>query len=139
MINIETWKGSLNNIVDFYKTCNYKYYPNDKDTILVAKDNDRIVGVIRFSKENGVLHLRGMQITQQSRRQGVGTLLLEKSAKIIGGETCYLVGYPHLTNFYEQIGFREIKRSEAQKSVQERYDNAKRKFPDTKFNIMVRK
>ena len=138
-MKIIEWTADKQAIVDFYKTCDYEYHPKDSETIITAiNDHNEIVGVVRLSKEENILHLRGMQVDSKLQKQGIGTQMLQKVAELIKDDTCYLVGYPHLKNFYEKIGFKELMPPEAPTQVQERFHHAQERFPETKFNIMVK-
>jgi N-acetylglutamate synthase-like GNAT family acetyltransferase len=138
-MEVVKWKKGLKDIVDFYKSCQYEYHPTVGETIFVATDKtNKIFGVLRISEEDGTLHLRGMQISKDYQRRGVGTLMLRKISKAIEGKSCYLVGYPHLKHFYGQAGFQEIAESNVPLGVKRRYKNAQKRFPKTKYNLMVR-
>jgi N-acetylglutamate synthase-like GNAT family acetyltransferase len=138
-MQIVKWTRDDENIVNFYKKVDYTYNPKEGETVFAAvDDNEEILGVVRLSEEDGLLHLRGMQIKEEERSKGIGTKMLLFLDKQIGDRLCYLVGYPHLTGFYGQIGFHEISPDDTPKQVRDRYENARERFPATSFNIMVR-
>lgn len=138
-MKIIKWTGDLQTIVDFYKSCDYEYRPKTGEIIITAvNEKGEISGVVRLSKKDEVLHLRGMQVKKNLQKTGVGTLLLHKIVQETKDDTCYLVGYPHLARFYGKIGFREISVSETPTNVQERYYHAQKRFPKTKFNVMIK-
>ncbi len=59
---------------NFYDFVGYGGLLDLRDTIFVALDNDNIVGIVRLASEHDTLVLRGMQVADDYRRQGIGTV-----------------------------------------------------------------
>ena len=131
------WQGNVQEVVEFYATCDYKYHPKPGETIVVAMIKNQIVGIVRLSEEENILHFRGMQIHEDQQRKGYGTKMLKFVSRLIGNRECFLVGYPYLKDFYGQVGFIEVTPEDVPQLIKDRYNNASQRFPDTKFNIMV--
>lgn len=111
----------LENIRVFYKKCGYGGGANKEDTILVAKEDNKIIGVVRLCNENEKIILRGMQVASTYRNQGIGKQLLKKLNNIIKNQECYCLPYAHLENIYNLIGFKQIKLSDAPSFLQTRF------------------
>jgi N-acetylglutamate synthase-like GNAT family acetyltransferase len=135
-MKIYEWNGDNQIIVDFYKTCDYEYHPKEGEKVIVAQDDNKIIGVVRLSWGGGLVQLRGMQIHQLSQGNGIGSEMLKEVEKLIKNDECYLVGYPHLEKFYGLIGFKTVSFDDVPLIIQERYTNAKSRFPETVFCIM---
>src|SRR5689334_7378729 len=63
------------------------------------------VGIVRRTREEGVVMLRGMQVAPAARRRGVGRRLLAAFAAHTDERvSCYCVPYRHLVGFYGAVG-----------------------------------
>jgi N-acetylglutamate synthase-like GNAT family acetyltransferase len=128
MMTVESANISdLENIRRFYKKCGYGGGCNKEDTILIAKKDKKIIGVVRLCNENGKVILRGMQVDPAHRNKGIGKQLLLKLNDIIKNKDCYCLPYAHLINLYKQIGFKQIDLSGAPSFLQTRYKTYIRK------------
>ena len=96
------------------------YAIDPADTVWLAEDGEDSVGIVRVAAEQGTLVLRGMRIVEHARRQRLGTRMLEAIAAWLGDRECYCVPYPHLVNFYGQIGFNVLEPAVAPKFLAER-------------------
>ena len=124
MISIQqTPKNRYQETAAFYQQVGYGIKLHDDDTVLEARDGDKLVGVVRLAEENGALVLRGMYVDQDSQRRGVGTMMLEAAGREIGMRECWCIPFDHLRSFYSQIGFRECGREAAPKFLQQRLDD----------------
>lgn len=93
---------------------------NQKDLLLVAEDEEKLVGYIGASpkeieyRKSNYLEVDNLGVAKAYRRKGVATLLMEKCiawAKEQGYQKLYLTSYFKNTNaitFYKQNGFSEI-------------------------------
>lgn len=127
MISIKrTPKNRFQEIGAFYKTVGYGNRPHPDDTVLEARDEGKLIGVVRLLEENGALILRGMYVAESSQRRGVGTLMLEEADREIGTRECWCIPFDHLGRFYSQIGFQECVREAAPKFLQQRCDSYKK-------------
>ncbi|MDP3889534.1 MAG: GNAT family N-acetyltransferase [bacterium] len=113
----------------FYKSVGYinQIVPTDK--VLIALENNAIIGIVRLSYEEGTCTLRGMQIKHNYQRQGVGTALLKKLNILIGTDTCWCIPHDWLENFYGQIGFQKITEKEAPLFLQKRIKEVRKCYP----------
>jgi len=75
------------------------------DFVVLAKEQNRIVGVGRLCQEHELLWLRGMQVEPRFQRQGIGARILGRLDQEIGNRWCCCLPYDHLVNFYRQAGF----------------------------------
>lgn len=90
----------------FYDGQGYRGDPiNDSDKVLLAWHGNSIVGIVRVCQEDGFLCLRGMRIHQDFRRIGLGSDMLQRLESELCTQPSYCLPYPHLANFYNQIGF----------------------------------
>lgn len=94
-------------LADFYG----KPLARKSDLFFLAYALDELVGAVRFCVEEDVPLLRSMVIKETAQRKGIGTQLLhEFEAHLRRTETrnIYCLPYAHLTEFYAQIGFRQV-------------------------------
>ena len=78
------------------------------DFVVLAKEQDRIVGVGRLCQEQDLLWLRGMQVEPRLQGQGIGMKILQRLDQEIGHRWCCCLPYDHLVKFYAQAGFELI-------------------------------
>jgi GNAT superfamily N-acetyltransferase len=79
------------------------------DFVVLAKRHDEIMGIGRLCQEQELLWLRGMQVEPEFQRQGIGTRILQRLVQEIGDQWCCCLPYDHLTDFYQQAGFVQVK------------------------------
>lgn len=113
-------KERLPEALDFYASQNYSAGAREEDVVIAALDKNKIIGVVRLCREEGVNVLRGMFIDKPYQRKGIGSSMLEKAASLMENKEYYCIPYSHLEDFYGQIGFREIATSAAPAHLQER-------------------
>ena len=90
----------------FYECRGYGGAPiRNRDYVVLARLQERIVGIGRLTEEDGLLWLRGMQVDPQFQRSGVGTRILQRLSREIGDRRCCCLPYTHLVGFYRQAGF----------------------------------
>ena len=70
--------------------------------------------------EKEVVVLRGMQVLEEYREQGVGTSLLNRLIEALNGRECFCLPYTHLLGFYRKAGFRPCSINEAPKFLKTR-------------------
>jgi N-acetylglutamate synthase-like GNAT family acetyltransferase len=81
------------------------------DTFFLAKNQNELIGCVRFCVENKTPLLRTMMIAPEFRRQGVGLRLLKKFAEYLDEnkiKNTYCLPYSHLAEFYGMIGFQKV-------------------------------
>lgn len=98
----------LVSVNSFYEEVGYREGCRQSDHILVAKDEQKIVGAVRLCEEGGTLVLRGMYVAEERCGKGLGSRLLEAASAAIGEVECWCVPYVHLVDFYSRIGFCEL-------------------------------
>ena len=113
-------------VLSVYAAAGYRRTIDRADTVWLAESTDEVVGIVRVSAEQGTLVLRGMRIAEHARRQRLGTRMLEAIAEWLGDRECYCVPYPHLVEFYGQIGFAVVEPVDAPTFLAERVDEYRR-------------
>jgi GNAT superfamily N-acetyltransferase len=137
---IETKEKDLKAINAFYTECKYSPGALITDTLFVAKDGKKIVGAVRLCEEESVLVLRGMYVHKDYQRQGIGSLLLNEAAALIGAHSeCYLICRPKLTTFYGTIGFVPIDDIRGPTHLKKRIRAYRKKDPKGAYQIMHKK
>lgn len=121
--NISIHYGQASELVEiqeFYTKQGYQSAIDDATKVLVARDSEKIAGVVRLVCEEGVLVLRGMQIHQDYQRIGLGHLMLRILEYRFEDNEVYCLPYDHLEEFYGLVKFEKIIESEAPLFLQER-------------------
>ncbi|MGY1411256.1 GNAT family N-acetyltransferase [Luteimonas sp. A611] len=77
------------------------------DFVVLAKEQDGIVGVGRLCQEQELLWLRGMQVEPRLQRQGIGAKILQRLDQEIDSRWCCCLPYEHLVGFYRRAGFEQ--------------------------------
>lgn len=126
----------LDNVVNFYKKVGYKGETEKDDIIIIAKDKEKIIGVVRISTENNIKILRGMQIDEAYQRKRIGSEMLKKISEVLSDETCYCLPLKHLEKFYNQIDFKKIENSSAPIFLQKRLEEYIKKY---NYDLIVMK
>lgn len=112
-----------------YTSLGYMAEIKPTDIVIVAKDEDTIVGLVRLETDMSVCVLRGMQVLPAYQRQGIGTKLLEKLNEVVAGRETWCIPHGWLTEFYGQIGFIQVPEDTAPEFLQERIKLARQKWP----------
>lgn len=112
-----------------YTSLGYAAEIKPTDIVIVAQDNDQIVGLVRLEIDMPVCVLRGMQVLPAYQRQGIGTQLLKKLNEVIAGRETWCIPHGWLTGFYGQIGFTQVPEETAPEFLQERIKLARVKWP----------
>ena len=93
----------------FYDACGYGGAAIQADDFVVlAWEQEVIVGIGRLCNDAGSLCLRGMQVQADHRRTGVGSMVLNRLSAQIGAVACYCLPYSHLVSFYARAGFEPV-------------------------------
>jgi N-acetylglutamate synthase-like GNAT family acetyltransferase len=95
-------------IRDLYAQAGYGAAIDGADTVLMAKVDGQLAGVVRLCMEQGVTVLRGMQVQPAFQRQGVGSALLAACVPVLDRGPAYCLPYTHLTGFYGALGFEPV-------------------------------
>ena len=78
------------------------------DIVVLAKRESEMVGIGRLCQEAGFVCLRGMQVSPEFQRQGLGSRILQQLESELGPNSCYCLPYEHLLAFYCQAGFKQL-------------------------------
>ena len=78
------------------------------DIVVLAKHGSQIVGIGRLCQDGGFICLRGMQVSPEFQRQGLGSRILQQLENELGPNPCYCLPYEHLLTFYGQAGFKQL-------------------------------
>jgi GNAT superfamily N-acetyltransferase len=95
----------VHDMIELYAEAGYGAAIAPTDTILVAKSDALLVGVVRLCAEEGVTVLRGMQIRGAFQRQGIGAKLLMACQPYLDRQTAFCLPYAHLVHFYAAANF----------------------------------
>ncbi len=129
MARIRTaYPQEFEDVAAFYRRNDYLPEIDRDDSLVVAEREGALCGAVRLCEEHGVLVLRGMRVTQAAQRRGIGTMLLETAAALIGGRECYCVPHRYLCRFYAHIGFEEIEPCRAPPFLQQRWAEYQREY-----------
>jgi len=60
--------------------------------------------------------LRGVHVSPEHQRRGIGTRLLRAFVGDLRAAECYCIPFAHLVGFYSQAGFSPVEESQAQTS-----------------------
>lgn len=110
------------NIKAFYRQCGYGGGLSEKDLILIARLEAKIIGAVRLCPETGFLVLRGMQVLAPFQHQGIGKQLLQSCTEYLVDRVCYCIPWQHLRSFYQQAGFQEVSPSKVPVLLRERFN-----------------
>jgi len=107
-------------VLSIYAAMGYLRTVDPADAVWLAESAEDAVGIVRVAAEQGTLVLRGMRIAVHMRHRRLGTRMLEAIAEWLGDRECYCVPYPHLVEFYGQIGFTVLEPAAAPAFLAER-------------------
>ena len=92
----------------FYESRGYGGAPIvPSDFVVIAKHQGAIVGIGRLCQEQDLLWLRGMQVSPELQRQGLGGQILHRLDLEIGARWCCCLPYSHLIEFYRRARFEQ--------------------------------
>ena len=123
-------------VLSIYAAFGYRRTIDPADTVWLAEKGEDAIGIVRVAAEQGILVLRGMRLAEHARRQRLGTQMLQEIDKWLGDRECYCVPYPHLVDFYGQIGFTVLEPAVAPKFLAERVAEYRRSGQEA---ILMRK
>lgn len=117
----------FSDIKKFYKSVGYAHPLNLEEKYIIAIDkSEAIQAAVRLVCEENLWLLRGMQVTPNWQKKGIGTKLLNEFHKFaieLNLSSIYCIPYGHLEKFYSSIGFAKIAVETAPKFLQERMKN----------------
>lgn len=112
----------LGEIISFYESQGYYGGAKEEDVILLTKENDELICVLRIAVESNIPVLRGMFLREDKRGNGLGKKILKEIEPLLHEymKTSYCIPKSHLESFYALIGFKKINPSEAPSFLKER-------------------
>jgi len=123
MIELQTCKvDTAQWLNEFYQKSGYSRSVSGEDDLYYAEENGQKIGVLRISKEHGHSVLRGMQVLDKYRGQGIGSKLLSFLENFLGADPVYCIPRGHLVEFYGRIGFSVISPDDAPEFLAKRLD-----------------
>jgi len=100
--------GEYSRVEAAYAAWGYGGGVSPEDVVYIAEKGEELVAVVRRTPEHGIVMLRGMYVTPELQRRGIGSRLLDAFVKGLGGVACYCVPYTHLRGFYGRVGFEPL-------------------------------
>lgn len=95
-----------------YTQSSYVYWlENNMKTVLVAKDNEIIVGFAVIDEPyGGVSFCRWLGVKQEYQKKGIGTMLINAWIDLAKSQHCHKVeiaSQPEAKDFYEKVGLNQ--------------------------------
>ena len=109
-VEISTARGAARSRVEaFYRTQLGRDVPLENDQhVLVARDGEKIVAVLRLCPEAGTTLLRTVVVAKDRRGEGIGRSLLAAASQAIGPGECWCFPWSYLEHFYAEIGLLRV-------------------------------
>ena len=127
----------------FYNKFGYKWNINPYDFVLIAKEKEKIIGIVRINKQNGYPILMGMLVDEAHRRQGIATKMLNYLEQHHQDKESYCIPNVNLKGFYKQFEYEAIEFEKAPVYLKKRllFNNKSRKYSikNKKKKIIMRK
>lgn len=111
----------------FYASVGYTALIKPIDDVFGIFQGQKVVGLVRISPEYGSLTLRGLQVSDGARGQGLGRKLMELVLREFKGKKIYLLETSDGQKFFEKFGFKVISIDETPEYLQKRLTEAERK------------
>ena len=92
----------------FYSEQGYHGNWSETERAFVCTVQGQIVGSVKVEFINKVTILRGMYISENLQKQGIGARMLKHIEPILNQRTAYCMPLAHVAHFYKQIGFVEV-------------------------------
>jgi len=87
----------------FYKNHGIKSRVSSDNIVVIARENNVIIGVAKLAPINDLWFLTGVYIDLEQRGQGIGSELITQLCQ--QKTTIYTFPYAHLTALYQKLGF----------------------------------
>jgi len=78
---------------------------NGGEQVVLGTIDGDVVAVAKLAREHGVVILRGVQVSEKWRGQGLGERLMSAVTSRADGEPCYVIALGPLEAFYARAGF----------------------------------
>lgn len=122
----------------FYTSVGYTTPIVSSDEVLFALSDQKIIALVRLCKEFDHLVLRGMEVSPEYQRRGIGSQLLHNLSAMISNRECWCLPYSYLEDFYGQIGFIKMDTLQAPEFLRKRLSDYCQKNTEKKFILMLR-
>lgn len=110
--------SELDEINAFYRLVGYPDQASPADTLWVARDSGEMIAAVRICPQpEGYLLLRGLYVTEDLQRQGIGSQLGRAALSDAAGRVCYCIPFTHLETFYRRLSFTRIRSDHAPEKV----------------------
>lgn len=100
--------GDLDLVQGFYDSVGDHSRVSEGDIVLMAEQDQSLVGVVRLCQEDGHFVLRGMSVHPEYQKKGIGRRLLTRFEELVSDKTCWCIARDDLEVFYGRIGFGKI-------------------------------
>ncbi len=104
--------SDLPQVASLYHEAGYGGGIDGNDEVFVATSNENLVGAVRLCSEDGVIVLRGMQVSGAFQRQGIGAQLLRACTLHLDRGPSFCLPYSHLAEFYGTASFETVRATE---------------------------
>ena len=127
--------ADVHDVRSFYSETTYRNINSvsERDEIVAAFLEGKMIGVFRLCQENGFCVLRGFNVLNEYQRKGIGSLMLLKLEEKMPDRECYLICKKQLNALYSKVGF-VICEAKTPDFLSER----KLKYNNPELNILVR-
>ncbi|KEQ17937.1 GNAT family N-acetyltransferase [Endozoicomonas numazuensis] len=89
----------------FFKENGHKGKVRPDERVFILRHDNTIVAALRATpKANGYL-LRSVWVHREMRSKGLGSRLMNSVLESLSPAPCWCYPYPHLSAFYEKVGF----------------------------------
>lgn len=108
---MEIFEASLNyidQINQFYIEQDYHSDWSSTERAFVCVNDSKIIATVKVECINNVTILRGMYVSENYQKQGIGTKLLAFIEPVLNEKIAYCMPLEHASGFYEKIGFYEV-------------------------------
>ncbi len=122
--SVARWE--IDRVQNFYRSSGYGGELTGDELILVAENDECVVGALRISREHGTLVLHGMTVAGGDE---VGMDLLRAAERRLRYELCYCLTYQGLLAYYAEVGFEPVPDEEVPPMLRRRMDVIRAQSP----------
>jgi N-acetylglutamate synthase-like GNAT family acetyltransferase len=112
---------SLPLVKQFYKNNGMRAQAPKGDLIFIATSNTKIIAALRLHPVNSCFLLRSMCVAATSRKQGIGSALLQHLQPALNEIECYSFPFTHLTEFYQRANFIPCDTASAPQAIADKF------------------
>jgi N-acetylglutamate synthase-like GNAT family acetyltransferase len=131
-------EADVERVNDYYQSRRRSRGAKMTDFLLLAEDEvGTVVGVVMLRQEQGYVVLRGMDIRQDYRRQGLGARMLHHLEQHMRDQDCYCLPYAHLIPFYAIAGFEVADEASLPEPLRERLNEHHHEMSDARIQQLM--